>query len=215
MNELIVDYLKHTNTLVDEIIIVRNLAAIKESKICKKLKETLEKSVEGINKAADDFVNVSSQNVHLKRNLKTFEVFLSHSGQDKMSIVGWIRKRLMPPEKEQMLYTAMTCQVGIVVLSKSSLILGKTWPILELAIFGARLRAKGGRKTNFKCLPYFMDRELGVAWTDIVLQTIPLPCEMSSGVQYKDYEHVQVETIFDATKIQLKANTLWGWFKPF
>ena len=95
-------------------------------------------------------------NSKIKKQLSTYQVFLSHAGEQKGSYVDRVYDllteqgvsvffdiRSLKPGIDpalQMIHAALTCQVGIVILSAD--FLKKKWTMLELGLFAARQRTQ-------------------------------------------------------------------------
>jgi hypothetical protein len=137
---------------------------------------------------------------HVQQKLKSYQVFLSHAGEQKSNYACWVEDSLIRAnatvffdEKSlkggddpdsNMLHAALTCQVAIIVLSPE--FLQKEWPLLELLIFAVRLKNKkragqvhAGQPLpddklldfNFTLIPDFYNREVQ-NWVDEIF-TIP------------------------------------------
>lgn len=112
-------------------------------------------------------------------------------------------------ETDAMLHAAMTCKVGVAVVSES--FVRKTWPLLELAIFGARLRRRKQLlqrpehsvfvgddylDLHFTLIPDFYNPVKGRMWIDELYDELqPLPItEWPAGIRHEerlDLEHAR------------------------
>ena len=138
---------------------------------------------------------------HVQEKLKSYQVFLSHAGEQKSSYACWVEDILVGENatvffdesslkggddpSNQMIHAALTCQVGVVVLSPE--FLQKEWPLLELLIFAVRLKNKKlasqiheGQPLsddklldfNFTLIPDFYNRDVQ-NWVDEIF-TLPM-----------------------------------------
>ena len=90
---------------------------------------------------------------YVQHSLHPYQVFLSHAGEQKSQYATWIERELTrrgvsvffderslkggDRPDDVMLNAALTCRIAIVVVSPEYI--QKTWPLLELSIFAARL----------------------------------------------------------------------------
>lgn len=160
----------------------------------------------------DEILDITERTVVLRRwlhsqtyiqyNLKRFDIFLSHAGEQKSSYACWLEDKLKENNhtvffdenslksgndfESIMLHAALTCRVAIIVVSPD--FLTKWWTLLELFVFAARIRRRNklltkklGEKISdndlidmhFNLIPDFYDRDCKWnKWVDVVVDSI-------------------------------------------
>jgi hypothetical protein len=194
----------------------------------------LSEIVSWINQIADAFL-ISKRRDLLSQAAKfeRFEVMLCHSGVQKEGFTSLVHvdleerdvKSFLDEESlklgdmpdDRMTYVTATCPVGVAIISES--FLQSFSPMLELAIFGARLRrwrslcvepptsSEDKLDWDFRFIPSFYNTRRKSDWTNVVVN-LPLPCEMATGVRYDSKERQQSKQIVKEVIKHLESKNL-------